>query len=104
LLGWKAEFFFLDMWYRNEGESVVLVLHVQPGAKRTEVAGLHGEALKIRLAAPPIDGKANEALLSFIATKFGVPQRGVELLRGGQSRHKMVKVTGSLVLPESLLS
>ncbi len=90
-------------WYKHDGESVVLVLHVQPGAKRTEVAGLHGEALKIRLAAPPIDGKANDALLGFIADKFGVPQRGVELLRGGQSRHKMVKVTGSLVLPESLL-
>jgi uncharacterized protein (TIGR00251 family) len=90
-------------WYSSDGKSIVLVLHVQPGAKRTEVAGLHGEALKIRLAAPPIDGKANEALLSFIAEKFGVPHRGVELLRGGQSRHKMVKVTGSLVLPESLL-
>jgi uncharacterized protein (TIGR00251 family) len=91
-------------WYRQEGASVVLVLHVQPGAKRTEVAGLHGEALKIRLAAPPVDGKANEALLNFIAEKFGVPQRGVELLRGGQSRHKMVKVTGSVVSPESLLA
>ena len=90
-------------WFRQEGDSIVLVLHVQPGAKRTEIAGLHGEALKIRLAAPPIDGKANEALLSFIAKTFGVPQREVELLRGGQSRHKMVKVTGSAVLPESLL-
>jgi uncharacterized protein (TIGR00251 family) len=90
-------------WYRREGESIVLVLHVQPGAKRTEVTGLHGEALKIRLATPPIDGKANEALLSFVADKFDVPQRGVELLRGGQSRHKMVKVTGSEIEPESLL-
>jgi hypothetical protein len=90
-------------WYRQEGESIVLVLHVQPGAKRTEVSGLHGEALKVRLAAPPVDGKANEALLSFIAGKFGVPQRDVELLRGGQSRHKMVKVMGSVVSPESLL-
>jgi uncharacterized protein (TIGR00251 family) len=91
-------------WYRRDGESIVLVLHVQPGAKRTEVAGLHGEALKIRLAAPPSMASANEALLSFIADAFGVPQREVELLRGGQSRHKMVKVTGSVVLPESLLA
>ena len=90
-------------WFRMDGESVVLVLHVQPGAKRTEVAGLHGEALKIRLAAPPVEGKANEALLSFIAGKFSVPLRGVELLRGGQSRHKMVKVTGSSIEPQSLL-
>jgi len=91
-------------WYRREGESIVLVLHVQPGAKRTEVSGLHGKALKIRLAAPPIEGRANEALLRFIAEKFDVPQREVELLRGGQSRHKMVKVTGSVVQPESLLA
>lgn len=90
-------------WYRREGESIVLVLHVQPGAKRTEVSGLHGEALKIRLAAPPIEGRANEALLKYIAETFDVPQREVELLRGGQSRHKMVKVTGSVVQPESLL-
>lgn len=82
----------------------MLVLHVQPGAKRTEVSGLHGEALKIRLAAPPIEGRANEALLRFIAERFDVPQREVELLRGGQSRHKMVKVTGSAVQPESLLA
>lgn len=91
-------------WYRREGESIVLMLHVQPGAKRTEVSGLHGEALKIRLAAPPVEGRANEALLRFIADAFGVPLREVELLRGGQSRHKMVKVTGSSVLPESLLA
>lgn len=82
----------------------MLVLHIQPGAKRTEVSGLHGEALKIRLAAPPIEGRANEALLRFIADAFAVPLREVELLRGGQSRHKMVKVTGSAVLPESLLA
>ena len=91
-------------WYKRDGETLVLVLHVQPGAKRTQISGLHGEALKIRLAAPPVDGKANEALLSFIAETFAVPQRDVELLRGGQSRHKMVKVTGSVVSPKSLLS
>ncbi len=91
-------------WYRSEGAALILTLHVQPGAKRSEVAGLHGEALKIRLAAPPIEGRANEALLRFVAEQFGVPLRNVELLRGAQSRHKMVKVTGSTVPPESLLT
>lgn len=80
-----------------------LTLHVQPGAKRTEISGLHGEALKIRLAAPPIEGRANEALLRFIADTFGVPLRQVELKQGGQSRHKVVLVTGSNVAPESVL-
>jgi uncharacterized protein (TIGR00251 family) len=90
-------------WYRRNGDILTLTLHVQPGAKRTEVAGLHGDALKLRLAAPPIEGRANEALLRFIADTFGVPLRQVELKQGGQSRHKVVSVTGSKVEPESLL-
>jgi uncharacterized protein (TIGR00251 family) len=90
-------------WYRREGEVCLLTLHVQPGAKRTEIAGLHGEALKIRLAAPPIEGRANEALLRFIADAFDVPLRQVELKQGGQSRHKVVMVTGSQIAPERLL-
>lgn len=90
-------------WYKREGDAVILVLHAQPGAKRTEVAGLHGDALKIRLAAPPIEGRANEALLRFIAEHFKVPLRNVELKQGGQSRHKRIAVSGSNVAPETLL-
>ncbi len=90
-------------WYRRDEESLSLTLHVQPGAKRTEISGLHGEALKIRLAAPPLEGRANEALLRFIADTFDVPLRQVELKQGGQSRHKVVVVAGSKVAPESLL-
>ncbi len=93
----------MTSWHRNEGNAVILTLHVQPGAKRSEVAGRHGDALKIRLAAPPIEGRANEALLRFIAELFAVPLRNVELLRGAQSRHKMVKISGSAVSAESLL-
>ncbi len=94
----------MSAWYRRSGDVITLTLHIQPGAKRTDVAGLHGEALKIRLAAPPIEGRANEALLKFIAESFGVPVRQVELKQGGQSRHKVVAVTGSTVEPESLLA
>ena len=93
----------MSEWYRRNGEVITLTLHVQPGAKRTDVAGLHGEALKIRLAAPPIEGRANEALLRFIAESFGVTLRQVELKQGGQSRHKVVVITGSKIEPESLL-
>lgn len=91
------------VWYRSNGDVITLTLHVQPGAKRSEINGLHGEALKIRLAAPPIDGRANEALIKFIAELFEVPQRQVELKQGGQSRHKVVAVSGSRVEPERLL-
>jgi uncharacterized protein (TIGR00251 family) len=93
----------VSAWYRRNGDVLTLTLHIQPGAKRTEVAGLHGEALKLRLAAPPIEGRANEALLKFIAAAFDVPPRQVELKQGAQSRHKVVAVTGSRVEPEQLL-
>ncbi len=94
----------MSAWYRRNGDVLTLTLHVQPGAKRSEMAGLHGEALKIRLAAPPVEGRANEALLKFIAESFGVPLRQVELKQGGQSRHKVVAITGSNMEPENLLT
>jgi hypothetical protein len=90
-------------WYRRSGDVITLTLHVQPGAKHSGIAGLHGEALKLRLAAPPVEGRANDALLKFIAELFGVPLRQVELRQGGQSRHKVVAVSGSAIDPESLL-
>ncbi|MGC2048840.1 MAG: DUF167 domain-containing protein [Gallionella sp.] len=90
-------------WCRRDGETVTLTLHVQPGAKRSEIAGLHGAALKIRLAAPPVEGRANEALQKFIAELFAVPLRQVELKQGVQSRHKVVAISGSKIDPETLL-
>ena len=84
-------------WSREDGDDLVLMLHVQPGAKRTEVAGIHGEGaaarLKVRLAAPPVEGKANAELLRFLASAFAVPLRAVMLLRGETSRQKTVRVT-----------
>jgi len=69
-----------------------LEVHVQPGAKTTEAVGLHGHRLKVRLAAPPVDGKANEALLTFVAESLGVPRSRVTLLRGQTSRQKTVAI------------
>jgi uncharacterized protein len=81
-------------WLRVAGDDVVLSLHIQPGAKKTEVAGLHGEALKIRLHAPPVDGKANDALIAFLAERLGVPKARVVLEAGQTSRSKRVRVVG----------
>ena len=91
-------------WFRRNGEVIMLTLHVQPGAKRSEIIGLHGDTLKIRLAAPPVEGRANEALLKFIAELFDVTVRQVELKQGGQSRRKVVAVSGSRAGPETLMS
>jgi uncharacterized protein (TIGR00251 family) len=87
-------------WAREDGADVVLVLHVQPGAKRTEVAGRHGDALRVRLAAPPVEGQANEALRRFLADAFGVPLRAVTLERGERSRAKQVRVTAPARRPD----
>lgn len=79
-------------WLRADGGGSILAVHVQPGAKRTEIVGEHGDALKIRLAAPPVDGKANDALLAFLADTLGLPRREVSLRAGQTSRRKLVAV------------
>jgi uncharacterized protein len=68
---------------------------VQPGAKRSEFAGRHGERIKLRLAAPPVEGKANAALIEFLADYFGVPRRNVTIVSGIKSRAKRVAVEGA---------
>ena len=87
-------------WRREEDGAVVLVLHVQPGAKRTEVAGVHGDAVKIRLAAPPVDGKANAELARFLAAEFGVPAARVTFVRGSAARRKTVRIESPSRRPE----
>lgn len=85
-----------EAWYRQAADGrLLLTLHIQPGAKKSGCAGRHGDALKIRLAAPPVDGKANEALLRFIAERLGVAKSAVALKSGQTSRHKVVEVSGS---------
>ncbi len=91
-------------WLREEGGAIVLALHVQPGAKRTEAAGEHGGALRIRLAAPPVDGKANAELVRFLADAFDVPQRQVTILRGETSRQKSVRIDAPAARPDRVWS
>lgn len=82
-------------WLGEDGSgNLILRLHVQPGAGETAVVGLHGEALKIRLAAPPVDGKANEALVAFLARRLGIAKARVELVAGAASRAKRVRISG----------
>ncbi len=88
-------------WLHESAGDLTLTLHVQPGAKCTEVMGAHGDALKMRLAAPPVDGKANEALIAFLADAFGVPPRQVQLLSGHTGRKKRVRVHAAVHRPDA---
>jgi uncharacterized protein (TIGR00251 family) len=91
-------------WFRHAGERLLLEVQVQPGAARTEVAGLHDGRLKIRLGARAIDGRANAALVQFIAARLGVAKRDVTIETGATSRRKRVQVIGATRAPEALLS
>lgn len=84
----------MPAWLQTDGAAVILKLHIQPGAKNPGVVGPHGDALKIRLAAPPVDGKANAALLAFIAAKVGAGRTAVELVSGPAARTKRVRIAG----------
>jgi uncharacterized protein (TIGR00251 family) len=83
----------LPAWARWQEGALVLALHVQPGARRTAVLGMHGQRLKIALHAPPIEGKANAELLRFLATALQVRQAAVRLTAGAASRSKSVAIS-----------
>ena len=90
----------MTVWLRIAPGMATIVLHIQPGAKKTEIVGTHGDALKIRLAAPPVDGKANAELVRFLADAFGVPQRQVTIVRGETSRQKSVRIDAPAARPD----
>lgn len=83
-----------DCFESKTEDELVLRVHVQPGAGRSALVGKHGNALKVRVAAPPVGGRANEALLALLAHDLGVKAEQVTLLSGETSRSKRVKVAG----------
>ncbi|MDD5240897.1 MAG: DUF167 domain-containing protein [Sulfuricella sp.] len=91
-------------WYRVKDGRLTLTLHVQPGAKRTEIMGLHGDALKIRVAAAAVEGQANTRLLDFLRRVFEVPASRITLKQGEHARRKVVEIEGSQIAPEALLT
>lgn len=93
----------LPVWLKADASSngYILALYCQPGAKKTEVQGEHDGRLKIRLAAPPVEGKANDALVLWLSKQLHINRSSIELLAGDLSRLKRVKVRG--VSPELIL-
>jgi uncharacterized protein (TIGR00251 family) len=83
-----------DCFESSGDDELVLRVHVQPGTGRSAFVGKHGNALKVRVAAPPVEGRANQALLALLAATLGVKGEQVELVSGESSRSKRVRVTG----------
>ena len=79
---------------QDSKDGAVLMVHVQPKASRTECVGVHGDALKIRVASPPVDGAANEELIRFLARELSVPPSAVHIESGAGGRRKRVALRG----------
>ena len=75
-------------------DGAILTIHIQPRASTTECVGIHGDAIKIRVAAPPVDGAANDELIRFLARQLSVPISSVRIHSGASGRHKRVLITG----------
>jgi uncharacterized protein (TIGR00251 family) len=83
-------------------EGTILILRIIPGAKKDQVEGLHGDALKLRITAPPVDGKANKQLLKFLAKALGLRSRDLEIIGGAKGRNKRIHIHA--IRPEKALA
>lgn len=84
----------LPSYLTTQKDGVYLAVKVQPRAPRNEIAGPLGEALKVKVTAPPVDSAANEALVKFLAERLDCPRNAVQLVRGQTSRHKVLRLLG----------
>lgn len=87
-------------WYRWDGDTLVLEIRVRPRARREGAAGLHGGRLCIDLKAPPVDDRANQALLAWLSGEFRLPRQSLSLLRGAGARQKSIALKAPARLPE----
>ena len=87
-------------WYKQTTSELTLHLSIQPRSHRDEVVGLHDDRLKLRITAPPVDGKANNHLLAYLAKAFGVTKANVQLINGEHSRKKSVLILSPQKQPE----
>ncbi len=81
-------------WITQSGKDVTLKLHIVPRSSRTEICGEHGDALKIKLQAPPVEGKANKALIEFLSDTLDIPRSNISILSGDTGRNKRVLIRG----------
>lgn len=78
--------------YTWQGGDLILRCHLQPQAAQDAIVGIHGDRLKVRITAPPLDGKANQHLIQWLSTLFDVPKRDIEIVQGAFGRHKTLRI------------
>jgi len=93
-----------DAWFHSEENAVVLQVHIQPGARLNGFVGLHGERLKLKIHAPPVDGKANAELIEYMANSFGTPKSAVTIVQGTLGRSKTIRIVNATQVPAALES
>ena len=81
-------------WIRETEKGIVLPVRAVPRAGKNEIQGVHGDALKIRLQAPPVDGKANETLIRFLSDLLKIPRAQITIIAGESGRNKNILITG----------
>jgi uncharacterized protein (TIGR00251 family) len=89
--------------FQWQGQDLLLFCHLQPGASKNEFCGLHGDRLKIRIKAPPVDGKANAAIIDFLSKEFAVPKSHIKIEQGELGRQKNIRVESPKKIPEPTL-
>lgn len=89
-------------WFRWDGPDLVLQVRIQPRASRDEIAGVVGDCLKVRITAPPLEGRANAHLIAFVARQFGTTRHHVSLLQGEKARIKLLRVCAPTKIPPGL--
>ncbi len=86
--------------FEKTQRGVLVKVKVEPRSSRRKIAGLHGDALKVKLTSPPVEGKANEELVEFLGETFGVRKSAIKIVKGGSSKQKAVEIEG--IGPEAL--
>src|SRR3990172_12034782 len=81
-------------WLTEKGGCIFINIHLQPRASKNEIAGIHGESIKLRLTSPPVDGAANSHVIEFLSRKLGVHKSKITIVSGEKSRHKTLRVDG----------
>lgn len=89
-------------WYRWQDDALILALRIQPRARDDGFGDVLRDELRVRLRAPPVDGKANARLIAFLAAEFGVPRRRVQILSGHHARSKVLRIDAPARLPQDI--